>query len=258
MEYITSVLDCIAAFFTSIDYSPLKHLIDLNDARNLAAIIGVGIALYAASKKWGNAAIYQAQIGYRINSPTRITNLSIANLKDKPLIIYRILARFNDSKSYVTLQKFEPPLVIEGLKATSIEPDSFSRLDSVKNPFEDFALKMDIVLVTESTLVKCKPAKIPESLIMKHMKGFTEIGKTTNRFNKKIYTEQAAYALIYRYKDEDRTSFLLHGGHIIDEWPFRVNSIPSESMRSVESLEAALHDLSAVIGTPLQAQKLFG
>lgn len=256
MEYITSVLDCIAAFFASIDYTPLKHIIDLNDARNLAAIAGVVIAIYATSKKWGNAAIYQAQMGYQINRPARIISLSLANLKEKPLIIYRIIARFNESKTYVILQEFKPPLVIDGLKATTLDPDAFSSLDANKNPFEDFDVKMDIMLVTESTVVKCKPAKSSESLTLKHMKGFSPIGKSTMLFNKKVYTHQAAYALIYRYKDSDCTSFLLHGGHIIDEWPFRVNSIPKDSMRDEQSLEQALKDLSAKLDTKIYAQRL--
>lgn len=256
MEYITSVLDCIAAFFASIDYTPLKHLIDLNDARNLAAIVGVVIAVYAASKKWGNAAIYQAQVSFQVNRPVRISNLSLANLKDKPLIVYRILASFNESKSFVTLRKFEPPLVIEGLKATSIEPDDFSSLDCPKNPFADINVKMDIMLVTESTVVKCKPAKIPEGLVKKHMKGFKEIGKSTMRHNGKVYTEEAAYALVYRYKDADRTSFILRGGHIIDEWPFRTNALPRECMDDPALLKQALHSLSEEIKTPLHAIKL--
>jgi len=256
MEYVASALTGITAFFASIDYTPLKHLVDLNDARNLAAIVGVAIALYAASKKWGNAAIYQAQFGYQVNRPARITNLSLANLKDKPLIVYRILARFNDSKTYVTLQEFKPPLVIEGLKATSLEPEPFSSLQCEKNPFDDFAIKMDILLVTESTVVKCKIAKSPETLTARHLKGFVEIGKSTRLFNKKIYNEQAAYALVYQHAGEDRTSFLLHGGHITDEWPFRFNSIPSESMKDETSLSEALRDLSTQVGTQIHAVKL--
>lgn len=256
MEYITSALDCIAAFFASIDYTPLKHLIDLNDARNLAAIVGVVIAVYAASKKWGNAAIYQAQISFQINRPARISNLSLANLKDKPLIVYRILASFEESKSFVTLRMFQPPLVIEGLQATSIEPDDFSSLDCQKNPFADITVKMDIMLVTESTVVKCKPAKIPESLVLKHMKGFREIGKSTMRHNGKVYTDEAAYALVYRYKDADRTSFILHGGHIIDEWPFRIKSLSPACMADQTLLKQELNALSEKVGTPLHAIRL--
>ncbi|SFI69799.1 hypothetical protein SAMN05216206_2771 [Pseudomonas guineae] len=256
MDFIASLLSSTTAFFTSIDYTPLKQFVDLNDARNLAAIVGVIITVNAASKKWGTAAIYQAQIGYQINRPTRITSLSLANLKDKPLIIYRIIARFNESKTYVILQEFKPPLVIDGLKATTLDPDAFSSLDAEKNPFDDFDAKMDIILVTESTAVKCKPAKSQESLTLKHMKGFTQIGKSTRLFNKKVYTAQAAYALVYRHKDTDCTSFLLHGGHIIDEWPFRYNAISRESMKDETSLLNALRDLSEQVGTKIHAQKL--
>jgi hypothetical protein len=256
MDFFASVFSCIASFFTSIDYTPLKQFIDLNDARNLAAIVGVIIAVYAASKKWGAAAIYQAQISYTQNKPARITSLSIANLKDKPLVVYRALAKFNSLKAYVTIQKFDPPLVIEGLQATSIEPDEFSGLSFPQNPFSDPFVKMDLMLVTESTVVKCKPAKIPETLIRKHMKGFNEIGKYTNKLNGKVYTSDAAYAILYQFKGETRTSFLLNYGYICEDWPFQFNAIPAENMASEESVLKAVEEISKQIGVPLQLRNL--
>jgi hypothetical protein len=256
MDTIVSLLRDAAAFFTSIDYTPLKQLIDLNDARNLAAIVGVIIASYAASKKWGTAAIYQAKIGYTRNKPTRITSLSIANLKDKPLVVYRALAKFDHLKAYVTIQAFDPPLVIEGLQATSIEPDEFSGYSCPENPFTDPRVKMDLMLVTESTLVKCKPAKIPEALVRKHLKGFSEIGTYTKKFNEKVYTNEAVYAILYQFNGVARTSFLLHYGYICDDWPFQFNTIPAEHMASEELVLKAIDELAKQVGVALHLRNL--
>ncbi|WP_339410194.1 hypothetical protein [Pseudomonas sp. EA_35y_Pfl2_R5] len=256
MDFIASLLSSTTAFFTSIDYTPLKQFIDLNDARNLAAIVGVIIAIYAASKKWGTSAIYQAKISYTRNRPARVTNISIANLKDKPLVVYEVLAKFDHLKAYVTLQRFEPPLVIEGLQATSFEPDDFSGLNSEKNPFEELKIRMNLVLVTESTVVTCKPAKLPATLVRKHLKGFQEIGKFTNKFNGKVYSREAAYAVIYPIKGVTQTSFILHSGFIYGEWPFQYNAISPEDMKTEDSVRQAVEALAQMVNVPMQIQRL--
>lgn len=256
MDFFASLLSSTTAFFTSIDYTPLRQLIDLNDARNLAAIAGVIVTIYAAKKKWGNAAIYQAQISHTMNRPTRITSLSIANLKDKPLVVYRALAKFNNLKTYVTIQQFNPPLVIEGLQATSIEPDDFSGFSYPENPFGDLSVKMELMLVTESTVVRCKPAKIPETLIRNHLKGFKEIGKYTNKFNGKVYSRDAAYGIIYPIKGETHTSFILNSGFIYGEWPFQYNAIPPADMKTEESVRQAIEVIAQKVNVPMQIQRL--
>lgn len=249
-------LQDIYTLFNRIDFTPLKSMIDLNDLRNLAAISGVVITILAASKKWGHKAIYHATISHSLNRPTRITSLSIANLKDKPLIIYELHIRFNHSNHYFCLQKFNPPLVIKGLEATTLEPDDYSSLSIEPNPFSQYNIDIDLFLTTERTVVKCKQNTPPERLIRKYMKKATELTKSNNRFNSKIYTSQAAYALIYAYKGEQRTSFLLTHGFICDEWPFRFNALPSGSMENIESITAAINELSLQVSTKIQIQKL--
>lgn len=252
MDFIQNIY----TFIKDIDYTPLKTLIDLNDLRNLAAISGVAITLFAASKKWGNKAIYYATVSKSLNSPARISSLSIANLKDKPLIIYELHVRFNSLNYYFRLQKFDPPIVIKGLEATSIKPEAYSSLSIEPNPFNEFDLEMDLFLVTERTVVKCKTASSPGSLISKNMKNFSEVTTSKFSFNKKIYTSDAAYALVYKYKDSQRTSFLLKNGILCDEWPFPINALPLTAMENEESITSAINDISNKFSTRIIIHRL--
>ncbi|WP_347929509.1 hypothetical protein [Pseudomonas helvetica] len=240
-------MDSLQPFLTvieSLDFSPLKYLIDLNDLRNLAAILGVAIGLMAASKKWGNKAVYFATIGASSNSPLRITSLSIANLKDKPLIIYEIHVIFKKPKRFFCLQKFNPPLVIKGLEATSFAPEKYSELEIKPNPFLGSTDPIDLILITESTAIKCKTAKPPESIVFRHMKKYKQLTKSKKIFNSKIYTKEATLALIYMYEGEQRTSFLLKNGHICDEWPFRTNMLSKDLMQSRELIIEGISEIA--------------
>lgn len=236
MEFLNSVLSA----FYSFDFSPFKPLIDLNDLRNIAAILGVAIGLKTASKKWGNKAVYFATIGASSNSPMSITSLSIANLKDKPLIIYEIDVLFKKTNSYFRLQKFDPPLVIKGLEATSFAPDKYSSLEVKPNPFLELDVKIELFIITESSAIKCKPAKSPESIVYHKMKKHKPITISRNRFNKKIYSNDTALALVYMYEGTQRTSFLMKNGFICDDWPFRTNMLPKESMENRDSIKEAV------------------
>ena len=249
-------LQNIYTFIKGVDFTPMRSIIDLNDIRNIAAISGVIITLFAASKKWGHKAIYYATISSTLNRPARISSLSIAILKDKPLIIYELHIRFNTSKHYFCLQKFEPPIVIKGLEATTIEPDAYSSLSIEPNPFNNPDIDMDLFLVTERAVVKCKEASPPGNLVRKYMSNFNELTKSKLVFNKKIYTRDSAYALIYKHEGKQRTSFLLKHGFIYDDWPFHINSIPSSAMENNESLIAELDALSTEISTKIEIVKL--
>ncbi|EXF96297.1 hypothetical protein HK44_020815 [Pseudomonas fluorescens HK44] len=240
MDYFQSLLTTIV----SIDFSPLKSLVDLNDLRNLAAILGVAIGLTTASKKWGNKAVYFATIGASSNSPLSITSLSIANLKDKPLIIYEINVIFKKTNRYFRLQKFDPPLVIKGLEATTFVPEKYSELEIKPNPFLEFNSKIDLILITESSAIKCKPAESPESIVYRHMKRHRPITVSRRIFNKKIYSKETALALVYMYEGTQRTSFLLNNGLFCDEWPFHTNMLSKTLMQNRESIIAGIDEIA--------------
>lgn len=240
MEFLNSALSSIY----SIDFSPLKSIIDFNDIRNIAAILGVVIGVTTASKKWGSKAIYFATVGASSNSPASITSLSITNLKDKPLIIYEINVLFKTSNSYFRLQKFDPPLVIKGLEATSFEPEKYSELEIEPNPFLELNLKIDLILITESSAIKCKTAKSPESIVFRKMKKYKSVTTSRKKFNKKTYSKNTELALVYMFDGAQRTSFLLRTGFICDDWPFRTNMLPKESMQSRETIKEAINDIA--------------
>lgn len=233
------IINSLVALIEAIDFTPLKALIDLNDLRNLAAIVGVLIAIKAASSKWGNKAVYFATVGASLTSPLRITSISIANLKDKPLIIYRINVLFKNS-GYYELEQFNPPLVIKGLEATSITTTPYTSLSLQPNPFRDLKVKFDIILTTESSTVKCKAAKSPEIINYKFFKKHKQLSVTRKKFNEKVYSEHDGWALIYMFQGTQRTSFLAKSGFIHSDWPFGINSLTSEDMNSHETIKESI------------------
>ena len=252
MDFIPTIVEKIS----NLDFTLLKSLIDLNDIRNLAAILGVALGIKAASTKWGYKAIYFATIGKSLNSPARITNLSIANLKDKPLIVYEIAVLLKKQHQYFRLQKYDPPLVIKGLEATSVSPDAYSDLSITPNPFIDLDNKFEVHLITNSKAIKCKPARSPEALTYKHFNKYRPATVSRNIFNGKIYTSEAKFALIYEFKNLQRTSFLLKCGFICDEWPFKINSIPQEMMISKISISKWLSGISEQYGVSITISEL--
>jgi hypothetical protein len=233
-------IDYLLALAKSIDFTPLKSLIDLNDLRNLAAIAGVLIALKAANSKWGNKAVYFATIGASSTSPMRIVSLSIANLKDKPLVIYKINVLLKDI-GYYELEKFDPPLVIKGLEATSITTTPYTSLAIQPNPFNNLKVKLDIILTTESSTVKCKAAKSPDSLNYKYFKKQKLIGVSRKKFNDKVYSEHDGWGLVYIFQGAQRTSFLAKSGFIHSDWPFSINTLPNESMTDINTIKDSLN-----------------
>ncbi|MGE8050622.1 hypothetical protein ACQKPT_20275 [Pseudomonas monteilii] len=227
----------------------------MNDLRNIAAIAGVLIALKAASSKWGSKAVYFASVGASLTSPLRITSISIANLKDKPLIIYRINVLLKDL-GYYELEKFDPPLVIKGLEATSITTTPYTNLLIEPNPFKNLKVKLDIILTTESSTVKCEAAKSPESINYKFFKKHKQIGINRKRFNDKVYSEHDGWALIYMFQGVQRTSFLAKSGFIHSDWPFKINSLTSEDMCNPEAIKEAIALIGAQYNTHINIAEL--
>lgn len=251
-----SIIPALSSWFAAIDYSPLKHVIDLNDVRSLAAIAGAVFAIRAALRRFGHEAIYRATISHALNRVGHIANLTIANLKDRPLVVFEVLVYFKEAGTYITLQKFDPPLVIKNLEATSFVPEPYSDISISPNPFDDRRLNMEILLVTESNVVKCKQAKNPARLIAKHLRGIPFATVSRNMINNKIYTREARYALFWQQDGATRTSFLLASGFICDEWPFRYNAVDKDALASEESIEQAIQELSKKIGVQLQYRQI--
>lgn len=252
MDYWNILLDTLL----ELDLTPFKSWLDLNDLRNLFAIFGVVLAIVVANKKWGNKAVFRATLQHTINRPSGISNISIANLKDKPLVVYEVLVKFPKLKSFFSLHKFDPPLIIKGLEATSFKPEEYSSLSIEPNPFVEFNISMTVLLVTESSTVKCKAALPSEAIIHKKLKGWLHISKSKKKYNGKIYTDQAIYAVMHRVNGEAKTSFLLKSGIIYDEWPYRINAIPSESMASKKCIDEALNELAKELNIHLNVQDL--
>lgn len=251
-----SIIPALSSWFAAIDYSPLKDIIDLNDVRSIAAISGAVLAIRAALRRFGHEAIFRANISHALNRVGHIANLTIANLKDRPLVVFEVLVHFKNARRYITLQKFDPPLVIKNLEATSFVPEPYSNISMSPNPFDDLRLNMEILLVTESNVVKCKQAKNSASLIAKHLKGIPFATVSRNMINNKIYARQARYALFWQKDGATMTSFILESGFICDEWPFRYNAIEMSALATEESVGQAIRELGKKIGVQLHYQQI--
>jgi len=246
-----------ANYWSTFGFSPLKHLIDLNDARSLAAIVAAVMAIRAAINKLGVKAIFKATISARLNRPRHISQLTISNLKDRPLVVYEVLALFDKSKAYVSVHTFDPPLVIRNLEATSFVPRPYSQLVDETDPFEELFPRFTLALVTEKDVVKCKQASINASLIARKLKGWRRIGTERYVFNEKVYTKEARYALIYPLQNgATGTSFLLASGFIQDDWPFRINALSHNDMQDEATVAAAVEVLAEQLEVNIQIVQL--
>lgn len=249
-------LQPVFEFFNSLNFSPLIHIIDLNDARSLATIAAAFFAVKAAMNKLGAKAVYNATVTHKINRPSHISNITISNLKDKPLVIQEILIKFTKEQAFYTLQKFTPPLIIKNHEATSITPVDYSSFSLTINPFDDPLTKIEVLLVTNDNIISCKRSKTAASLIAKKMKGLHQVGVNTAKFNGKVFSAEARYAILRREGDKTVTSFLLASGLIVDEWNFRYNGIPPEDMKSEEAIKDALKIIAKEENTSFQLVKL--
>lgn len=256
MDSITATLKTVATYLATIDYTPLKNLVDLNDVRSLAAILAAVFAVRAGVNKIGHKAIYQATITHSKNRVSQISNLTIANLKDKPLVVYEVVLHFKDAGSYIILKTFSPPLVIKNFEATSITPEPYSSISIDPNPLDAFNPKLEIALVTESKIVICKNAKGSLGLTMNHFKGKIQAAVSRSAFNNKLYSSDALYAILWSENGATNTSFLMRTGFITDEWPFPYNAIPPECLASDATLADAIETLSQKIGVKLLLQRL--
>lgn len=256
MDWLTSFLRETVENLAILDFSILKGIVDLNDVRSLAAIAAAVFAVRAGMNKLGTKAVFRATVTFAINRPAHISNLTIANLKDRPLVVYEVLALFKEQKAFLSLHKFNPPLVIKNLEATSFAPEEFSSLSLQSNPFENVRPNFGISLVTDRDVVHCKPAKIEASLINKYLKGMSAVAKHSSRINGKIYAKDARYAILRQQDGRIITSFLLASGVICDEWPFRPNAIPRECLESDETVAAAIEAISEQAGVVLRVQSL--
>lgn len=205
-------------------------------------IILLPLTLFLGWKKIG----HKVQISYstlheRLTA-TRLSDIVITNLKDKPLTVHEIYAVV-DRHIILSVHKPHPPLVIKGLESLAVNTDPVSNyyLNEEQYELNPYSAKLfEIYISTHNGIIKCKTANPPSLEYHKKFEGYAVATRNTQNFNGIIYNENAAYAIIYKYEGVTKTAIVDIGGLILTNWPFLPNALSSHDIKSEQSVKAAL------------------
>ena len=162
------------------------------------------------------------------SSHRRINNIIFQNKKDKPLSIYKIVAVF-DKSYYLEIHKCSPPLILKPYESMNVETEEFSHLSLGEDRYFPEFWDAEIYIESDDKIIKCK-AKPHKTLVF----NYTEISKTTKKFNDIVYNDYVTYILVYSVNKIDKTAFLYDSGIIKHEWDFYFNRIKPSSEKLEE------------------------
>jgi hypothetical protein len=187
--------------------------------RPILAIFASIFTVFFAMKKIGNKINVTYTIISEGTSHTRISNLIFQNKKDKPVSIYKIVAIF-DKNYYLEIKNCSPPLILKPYESISVETEQFSHLSINSDRYFPNFFEADIHIESDEKIIKCN-AKTHKD----HVYEYTQISKTTKKFNNIVYDDYIAYILVYSVKNIDKTAFISDTGSIKQEWDFYFNRI---------------------------------
>ncbi|TWC27795.1 MULTISPECIES: S24 family peptidase [unclassified Pseudomonas] len=210
--------------------------------RIIPGIILLPLTFYLGWKKIGNKVLISYSTAHERLTATRVGDIVITNLKDKPLTVHEIYVLV-DRHFVVPVQKLSPPIVVKGLESIALDTDPVSNyyLGEEEYNFDKYSGQiLEFYLSTHEGLIKCKTVNPPSVGSYTKFKDYVVAMPHTQRYNGIVYNENAAYALIYRYEGESKTAILETGGLILTGWPFLPNQLQLHDMRSEHSVKAAL------------------
>lgn len=205
-------------------------------------IVLLPLSFYLGWKKIGNKVHISYSTTHERLTATRLTNIVITNLKDKPLTVHEIYVLV-DRHFVVPVQKLSPPIIVKGLESIALDTDPVSRyyLGEEEYDFDKYSGQyLEFYLSTHGGLIKCETANPPSIQSYTKFKDYVVATPSTQQYNGIVYNENAAYALIYRYEGESQTAILETGGFILTGWPFLPNRLQLEDMTSEQTVKAAL------------------
>jgi hypothetical protein len=199
-------------------------------------------SLYFAWKKISTKVLASILTAHDLMTAPRISSVVLRNLKDKPLTIFAIYALVND-EVYFEVDRCEPPIIIKALECAQIETRPYSQLTLDGQKFApDFGPNKNIAiyLVAEKKVIKCKMVTHPD--LTANSKGYRHAAKETTTFNNTVYTDDAAFAIVYcvNANSDLRTAIVHRSGLILRDWEFWFNMIPQEHMKSEDDLKSFL------------------
>lgn len=204
----------------------------------IPGLIALPFSIYFAWKKINHKILAYITVGHDRLSATRISNIVLSNLKDKPVPIFSIYAIIDRDIS-VEVEKFDPPLILKGLESLSINTSPVSSYFIGAENYEPRFMppqELELYLVSTGKPIKCKISTPPSIQSLKELSKYSMATARTKRFNGFVYNESLAYAIIYHTEGQHKTAFIERSGFICKEWQYQYNMIPAEKMRNADGV----------------------
>jgi hypothetical protein len=203
------------------------------------------LSFYLAWKKIGTSVSCSMSYSSSRISANQITNIVLANEKDKPITIFEIQAVMDNDISF-SVDKFDPPIVLKSLETITISAKPYSELYIGDQQWEPDALsfgfgKIDLYLSTPGKIIKCRNISHPDSNKLNKLSHFRQASKFTNKFNGVVYSSsKAAYAITYKSSSTTKTAIIDSSGFISGDWDYIYNFVERDLMRSTEGIKEFL------------------
>lgn len=200
------------------------------------------LTFFLGWKKIGNKVQVSFSWQHERISATRLTNLVITNLKDKPITVHEIHLLI-DRHIVVPVQRLTPPQIIKGLESVVIEPDRVSHYhlgDEEYDPEWRPGQKLEMFLTTQDGPIQCEIVSPPSIQSFKRFKDYAVAVTHTRKYNNIVINDEAAYALVYKYDGEVKTAIVERSGFITADWRFLPNALRQEDLASEQTVKAAL------------------
>lgn len=207
--------------------------------RNLG-LVAIPFTLYFAWTKIGYRIVVQPTWSSRRHAASSISRLTIMNMKDRSLAVFKAHAVFDGM--VLPLKDFDPPLILKAYEAVNVEIPEVSNYYVGNRPFEwspGIELhKIDIFLSTASKMVKCKHGAPPSQFSFAKRSNNTLVTTHTATFNDRVYNDNVRYAIVYRFDGVDQTAFVDQAGFI--DWRLSPNLLRPEEYGSAEAVKNTL------------------
>lgn len=212
---------------------------------SMPGVVLAGFSFYFAYQKIGDKVLTTYSVVYGTVSAKRISEITLINKKNKPLIIFSIQAVIN-KEIVIEVESFETGLILKPLESIHIKTTPFSNFRIGSDAYDVSYFGPDLVeiyLLSDSRKNECKTISSPILSSFFDPRIYSIAGKTTHKFNGYVFNETVRYAITYKYMDETKTAFVHYSGAMLEGWDFKYNFIEEEFMVSADSVKKHLVDL---------------
>lgn len=192
----------------------------------------------------------------KINSnnflPTQFSSVVLSNNKDRPVTIFEVVAVIDD-RYQVSVEKFDPPLVLKALETLSVVTTPYSALYTHEGEWEPEILagtKLTLYVVVPKGIHKCKDLSRPHTINARAFRNYITPLKETYVHSGKTASNKVKFLLYYMDGNQRRLSFISYAGMLDESKGLPFNAIAPAYLVDVDCL--AKH-LRAGLTFPTQA-----